>query len=509
MTETSSGPSKGIRWWPLGLVALAVVGTLAWNWEIREAASRQDRVVTTETALTFGGVASLVWLFFLSRLSWRAKGATLGIIALLVGAFFATFRYVGVDGDLVPLFEWRWRKVEAVRTGVQLSGIAGDYPGFLGPTRDGSVSGVRLLQDWERSEPQLVWRRAVGVGWSGFAVAGNAAVTQEQHGDEERIVCYDLATGEPRWSIADEVAFRSNLAGDGPRATPTLYEGRVYALGATGRLSVIELNSGTRVWSRDVLADSEGEVPSWGMSSSPLIHGANVIVTAGKEARYGIVAYAREDGKPVWSGGNDGTGYASPLVASLAGREQLIVFGGRSIAGHDPASGATLWTYPWRDRQPNVAQPLPVGKNQLLVSSGYGVGSQLLEITAGIDGSFSAQRVWKSLRFKSKFANYVLHGGHVYGLDDGVLACIDVTTGRRTWRSGSYGHGQVILLDNALLVMDEMGDIILVALDPEEHRELARTPIIDGKVWNPPALAGSRLLMRNDREAALFLLPIQ
>jgi outer membrane protein assembly factor BamB len=143
-----------------------------------------------------------------------------------------------------------------------------------------------------------------------------------------------------------------------------------------------------------------------------------------------------------------------------------------------------------------------------LISSGYGIGSELVQVSHDPSESWSATRIWKSNRLKSKFANIIVNGDYIYGLDDGIFVCLDLASGARQWKRGRYGHGQLILVGDLLLVMAENGDLILLEPTAEQHRELTRFAVLDGKTWNPPALAGEYLLVRNDKEAACYRLPI-
>jgi outer membrane protein assembly factor BamB len=382
-----------------------------------------------------------------------------------------------------------------------------DYPQFLGPDRNATIPGVVLARDWEHRPPRLIWRQRIGAGWSGFAVAGPVAVTQEQRGDQEMIVAYDLQTGSVRWAHGDHARYATVVAGTGPRATPTISGDRVFTLGATGLLTALDLTTGRRLWQRDLPAEHGAPNPDWGRSGSPLVLGDLVIVSAGGPDGRSLVAYDRHDGRLVWSGGDDAVGYSSPLVATLGGRPQIVIFNARSIAAHHPESGRVLWSFPWPGRQPNVAQPVVLPGDRLLLSSGYGIGSKLLHIESGEAGP-QPSLLWKSPRLKAKFTNVVFHDGFIYGLDDGVLVCLDPANGQRRWRSGRYGHGQVILVGDLLLVQTEQGEIVLVDPNPEAHREVARFDALDGKTWNTPALATPYLLVRNDVEAACYELPL-
>jgi outer membrane protein assembly factor BamB len=232
-----------------------------------------------------------------------------------------------------------------------------------------------------------------------------------------------------------------------------------------------------------------------------------VIVNVGGPGGRSLVAYDAASGTLDWQGGSDRVGYASPLEVTLAGVRQIVAFNEGSVAGHDPHTGALLWEQAWPRGQPNVAQPLPVGEDRLLVSSGYGVGSKLLRITRTAEGRLEPRLLWESPRLKSKFANMVLYDGFVYGLDDGVLVCLDLASGERRWKGGRYGHGQLLLVGGLLLVQTEDGEVVLVRPGPEAHTELTRFTALEGKTWNPPALAGRYLLVRNDREAAMYELP--
>jgi outer membrane protein assembly factor BamB len=186
----------------------------------------------------------------------------------------------------------------------------------------------------------------------------------------------------------------------------------------------------------------------------------------------------------------------------------VVIVNGESVAAHDPATGEVLWEQPFPSGQPNVAAPLALPGDRLLVSAGYGIGSKLYQLAASGSG-LQATMTWESPRLKSKFANMVLHGGDVYGLDDGVLTCLDPQNGERRWKGGRYGHGQLLLVGGLLVVQTEEGELVLVDPTPDEHRELTRFAALSGKTWNPPALAGRRLVVRNDREAAAYELPAE
>ena len=509
---------KPIRWWPaLVILALAIAVTIGIR--LWPKTSFQEKNIATAQVVIVAVLLGLLWVLFFSRLKWRVRlgifGGVVGMIALMAGLF----RIHGVTGDLLPLLEWRWKQPEVMTLAVgkpapsasratPIIQTTNDFPQFLGPQRNATVSGPALARDWKAQPPQKLWLQPIGAAWSGFAVHGNYAVTQEQRGEDETVVAYDLPTGKVLWSHADPAHYNTIIAGEGPRATPTIVSNRVFTLGATGILNCLDLETGERLWSKDIIKDNHASVNGWGMSGSPLVLDQRVVVSAGGSNGRSLVAYDAATGDFVWGGGSEDAGYSSPLLATLAGVRQILIFNSSHVTAHDAASGQVLWEYKWPGGHPHVSIPVLLPGDRVLISSGYGTGSELLQIKKAADGKWSATRIWKSIRLKAKFTNVVYRDGFIYGLDDGILVCLDAADGSLKWKEGRYGHGQVILSGSLLLVTDESGDLALVEPVPEAHRELTRFPALHGKTWNPPALAGEYLVVRNDKEAACYRLPI-
>ena len=498
---------KPTRWWPLFIIlSLAVLG-IGVTW-ILDAGHRQDKIFLTSAVITLAILFGLLWLLYFSRLRWRIKLISLAVAALALFLVVNLFQFKGFSGDLAPIFEWRWQeKPSAFQP--DASSISDsqeqttDYPQFLGQHRNGVVTSIKLNLDWKTHPPKLVWRRAVGSGWSGFAVVGNVAITQEQEGDWEKVVCYDLPTGEIHWSHQDQARYNTPPAGLGPRATPTISGNRVYTVGSTGILNCLDLDTGEQLWTTNIFEENGADAPPWGVSISPLVLGDLVIVSAG-----GAVAYHRETGKIAWTGHRIQSGYSSPLLVTLADTEQIVIFNQGLITAHEPWSGELLWKQPWPIVE-CVSQPVPLPDNKLLVSTGYGIGAKLFQISRNNAGKFDVSTLWETVYLKAKFTNIIYYEGYLYGLDDGIFACINPEDGTRQWKRGRYGHGQTLLVSDVLLVLTESGEIVLVEPDSEKHREHTRFNVLQGKTWNPPALAGSYLLVRNGQEAACYQLPIR
>lgn len=501
-----------LRLWPAGLIGALLAAALVVIRQLDHLPYQSRNLASLAAGLA---ALALLWLWWLggSRAPWRWRLMGCGAVLVLAGLGAALFRIRGVTGDLVPILEPRWRRAPAqaaavpqpeppARTDQPVQTPRADFPQFLGPNRDGVIPGVRLDPDWAARPPQVLWRRPVGAAWSGFAVVGDRALTQEQEGEQELVTCYDLATGRPLWRHADPARYFTTLAGEGPRCTPTVASNRVYTLGATGLLNCLALADGRRLWSRPITADAGSTVPEWGFAGSPLVWAGKVIVSAGGREDRSLLAYQAETGALVWHAGTRAANYSSPALLPLAGRPQVLMFNSRFITAHDPHTGRVLWEYPWGTGHPNVALPVAVGPNRVVFSSGYGVGAELLEVAEDAAGELSARRVWKSPRLKSKFANFVTREGHLYGLDDGVLVCVALADGAQRWKDGRYGHGQMLLVEDLLLVTAENGELVLLRPTPEAPNELHRFRVFSAKTWNPPALAGDWLLVRNDREAA-------
>ena len=368
----------------------------------------------------------------------------------------------------------------------------------------------------------MLWRQPIGAGWSGFAVVNGYAVTQEQRGDLELVTCYDVLTGELMWSYALEHRFESVVAGNGPRATPTIDEGIVYALTSAGKLLALDGADGELIWHRDLSADygltpqSELATIPYGRANSPLVAGALVIVRGGGDpARppVSLVALDKRTGETVWEGGNRQISYSSPAVATIAGVEQVLILNEASVSGHWLESGEVLWEFPRpgvTSADPNVSQAVAVPPDRVFVSKGYGLGGALLELSPGPGGEMNVREIWASSRvMRTKFSNVTIYDGHIYGLSDGILECVDLATGERVWKHGRYHHGQILRVNDLLLVLSEDGEVFLVEASPlRRDNVLGQFHALSGKTWNNFALYGPYLVVRNGEEAAAFRLPL-
>ena len=407
--------------------------------------------------------------------------------------------------------------VQEPRPGVDLTTTtADDFPEFLGPGRHVAVDRIELDPDWTAHPPRLVWRHPLGAGWSGFVAVNGFAVTMEQRGEQEQVTCYAVASGQHHWTAGWNERFSIN--GAGPRSTPTIAGGRVYALGAWGHLVCLNGQTGEVVWQRELLQElgihssDENRHVRFGRANSPLVIGKLVIVPGGgmPGKRSSLLAFDAATGQPRWRGGDRQISYSSPVLAELLGETQVLSVNEDTVSGHSLDTGAEIWSYPWpgdSSVDANVSQPVPLTGNRILLSAGYRRGAAVIELTRRTAGEPTQVRcVWRVASvLNTKFTNVAVWKNHAYGLSDGLLECVALEAGARLWKAGHYGDGQILRVNDMLLVLGEGGELVLVRLDPQTPNAVqGRMQGLTGRTWNNLALYGRYLLVRNATEAACY-----
>jgi outer membrane protein assembly factor BamB len=490
-----------------------------------------DRSVSGFALLTGPGcmliTAWALWLVLARGMRPGVQQAGLVAVICLAWAFLSLVRMDGLSGDLRPSVRWRWEPDALDAFAVfhannksqgeglpalprEIALLPGDWPGYRGPNRDSTVAGVKIRADWDKSPPKLVWRTPVGPAWSSLIIVGGCAFTQEQRGENEAVVCYGANTGKELWSHEDKIHFYENVGGHGPRATPCFSQGRIYALGATGILNCLEAATGKPVWSRDVKTVSHAAVPLWAFSGAPLALGANVIVYAwgDSDSSPSLIAYKAETGEIAWSAPVGQASYSAPQPAVVGGKLQILQLTNKGLVAVDPVTGAILWEHPVpvNPGSPRSVQPTIFGDKNVLIASEADLGLAMVDVKyEGAD--WSASERWVSKNLRPSFNDFVVLDGHAYGFDGRFFACIDLATGKRRWKEGRYGYGQVLLLPDQklLIVIAEDGNLILLRADPARSEELGRvTEAIKGKTWNHPVLAHGRLYIRNYEEMVCY-----
>jgi len=530
--------SRAPRWERWGSLVLMIVALAATQRIVHESiATGMMGMMFVLYAVPVLSLALVVWAVASRRLSDGPRRVTMVATILLACGGWTLVRTNGISGAGSD-FAWRWAKTAEQRLLAQavdepaalpvasaelpaapaepptapaahpaapaVVETGAGWPGFRGPHRDSITSGVRIETDWSKSPPVQLWRRPVGPGWSSFAVSGNLLYTQEQRGSDEVVACYNAATGNAVWRHRDAARFWESNAGAGPRATPTLSNGRVYTFGATGIVNALDAGNGAVVWSRNARSDAGKKVPQWGFASSPLVVDDTVIVAAAGR----LVAYDLATGNPRWFGPDGGGSYSSPHLLTIGGVAQVVLLSDAGATSVAPADGTVLWKHAWPGFA--ILQPALTADGGVLITTNSmagGMGTRRLAV-AHAAGGWTVEERWTSLGLKPYFDDFVVHNGHAFGFDGDILACIDLQNGKRTWKGGRYGNGQLVLLpdQDLLLVLAEEGELALVAAVPDQFRELARFPAIEGKTWNHPVLAGDVLLVRNGQEMAAFRL---
>ena len=470
--------------------------------------------------MSLGLVAGAVISRVASPASRRMRIAA---VILICAATFTTVRTAGVIGGGGMQLHWRWTPTPEERLLAQPAALTPapapvvppkrvairntpEWPGFRGAARDGVVRGIRINTDWTESPPKKLWSHPIGPGWSSFSVDADQVFTQEQRGKDEIVASYRLSTGEPVWQHRDPVRFYESNGGAGPRGTPTLHDGRVYAFGATGILNVLDEDTGSLIWSHDVAADTKSQIPMWGFSSSPIIAGDLVIVAASSK----LAAYDLASGQLHWFDPPHSGSYSSPQLVTIDGVDQVLLLTGTGAISVSPADGKLLWSHEWSAGTP-IVQPGVTPDGDVLINSITAMGGEgirRLKISHTNTKTWSATERWTSAGLKPYFNDFVMHKGYAFGFDGSILSCIDLADGSRKWKGGRYGNGQLVLLadQDLLLVVSEEGELALVNATADGFTELARVPGIDGKTWNHPVVVGDTLLVRNGQEMAAFKL---
>ncbi len=465
------------------------------------------------------------WMLVIRWIGFAWKRLGLLILLMLAWGGFALIRIDGMNAELKAKTHWRWTPTREDRflakkaleppplppvSPAALTRAVGDWPAFRGPERGGVIAGVRIATDWNATPPRQLWRQEVGPAWSSVIVVGDRLFTQEQRGPEETVVCYDAATGKEVWVHADRARFEETVSGAGPRATPTFAGGRLFTLGATGILNCLDGATGKRFWSHDITADAPATPPTWGYASSPLVVEDKVIVFAGGNGDRNLLAYRTDSGELAWTAPASHDSYSSPQLVTLGGRRQCLMLGDRGLTSVDPATGSVLWQFGWAMAgAPRTAQAHVLGASELVAATLTGPGVARVQVTSQGD-RWQVAEVWSTKQIKPEFPDFVVHQGYAYGFDGAFFCCLDLATGKRRWKEGRYGRGQVMLLPEQalLLVTSEEGEVLLLAADPQRHRELGRLPALkEETTWNHPVIAHGRLYVRNAEEMACYELP--
>lgn len=417
---------------------------------------------------------------------------------------------------------------------------AEDWPQWMGPNRNGTYSEAGLIEAAPASGLKLKWRAPIAAGYAGPAVAdGRVFVTdyvktsgtatnnpggRDKLEGSERILCLDEATGEVLWKHEYNRPYNLSYP-NGPRATPTVDEDRVYVLGAEGDLTCLNVESGEVVWQRQLAEEYKTEAPIWGYAAHPLVHGDLLYTLAGGEGS-AVVALDKKTGKQVWSAlTTSDIGYCPPMIYELGGKESLLIWHSESMNALDPKSGETRWTYPLAPRY-GMSIAAPQLRGNLLFASGIGETSAMVELD---NSGIPTKSLWDGkpkIGVYSANATALFEEDAIYGSDCGTgqFIAVNPTDGSRYWetfdltgggtRRINHGTAFVVRAGDVHLVFTEKGELIFAKFSKEGFEELSRTQILEptsecfGRdvVWSHPAYANKCIFARNDKEIVCYSL---
>jgi len=370
-----------------------------------------------------------------------------------------------------------------------------DWPNFMGPKHDGKSAETGFKKQW--TEPlKLMWDREIGSAFSSFACVSDRIYTCGEANKQQVLYCLSADTGQIVWQKPLEKEFR-NEHGDGTRATPTVNDGRVYILGAHGRLLCVDAADGKDVWEKQF-----NYKPTWAYSGSILIEGDLAIASAGK-GDGALVAFTRKTGDLVWKCGEDPVGYATPYPFTFNGQRYVVGFMGNSAIAAEVATGREVWRTAWKtDWDVNAAMPI-FHDGYLFLTSGYTTGCALLKLAAEGDRLRSTS-VWNSDVLLNKFQSCILHDGKLYGSDQNALKCVDFLTGTQVWSKPRLKNGTLLLADGHFLLLTEGGQLQIAKASPEDFVPLTKSDILTGRCWSLPTLHRGRLFARSLERIACF-----
>jgi outer membrane protein assembly factor BamB len=375
------------------------------------------------------------------------------------------------------------------------SAFASDWPHWRGPTRNGVSAETQWLDQWPADGPKIAWKAKVGLGFSSFAVAAGRVVTMGHASGKDTVFCFDAATGQELWRHSYPAELGDKYFEGGTTGSPTIADGRVYAVSRWGDAFCFEAASGKIVWSKNVRRESGARVPDWGFTGAPLVHEELLVLNVGEAG----LALEKATGKIVWKSADDDAGYSTPLPVKRGG-ETLALFGnGKAYVAVNVRTGREAWRFRWLTQYGvNAADPVVDG-DRVFISSGYGKGAVLVDVAGAVPNE-----IWKSKVLRTQLNAAVLHDGHLYGVDGdttdkAALKCVEFATGKEKWARAGFGSGGVIIADNKLIALGGTGELLVAPATPAGFTPTARAQVLGGKCWTAPVLADGIVYARNSR----------
>jgi len=386
------------------------------------------------------------------------------------------------------------------------------WPQWGGPNRNFMVESKGLPGVWPVAGPRVLWSRPLGEGHSSIVVDGGRLVTMyrpvaaptEGRSEEEVVIALDATSGKTLWEYryAAPTAGVDFSRGAGPHATPLLVGDRVIAAGSLKQIFALDKQTGKLLWSHDLLKEYGASRPGRGYACSPIAYKNTVIVTAGG-AGQAVMAFDQRTGALVWKNQSFAVAPASPILISVDGQEQLVVFAQDQVAGLDPNGGALLWSHPHQTEYGlNISTPVWGEGNLLFISSAYNAGSRMLQLSRA-QGKTSVNELWFTNRMRVHIGSVIRLGDTLYGssgdFGPAFLTAVDAKTGNVKWQDRSFSRSMLLHADGKLIILDEDGNLGLATVSPAGLKVLTRAEVLARTAWTVPTLVGTRLYLRDRR----------
>ena len=386
------------------------------------------------------------------------------------------------------------------------------WPGLLGPQRDGWVEHFKIPARWPK-QLKKEWSVEVGAGYGTPLVEGQRVYQHARQGEEEVIWCVDLASGKQIWRKSYKNPFKIGGGGErhgkGPKSCPVMADGRLFTLSITGIIHAWDVESGSLLWRKDYRGKWEkGNQPNWGVSTSPIVDGERLIVHLGNDGVGALMAFDVKSGREVWSQGEHGTSYSSPLLVEIAGVRQVVQWNHETLAGVESRTGKLLWEYPAPHRSHNQNMPTPVFHKGRILLGGENRGIKCLEPLLK-DGKWSVNRLWHQRKVALDMSTAVINGDHLYGMSHfkmGQIFCLDPRDGTIRWLSeGRVGQNVAFLaLEGHVAALRANGELRIIAADPAAYRARAAYRVAPDQTWAPPVLLDSKILIKDLNRLTLW-----
>ncbi len=378
---------------------------------------------------------------------------------------------------------------------------ATDWPQFLGPNRDGTISDETFVRAWLKNGIREQWRIPVGAGYSGLVVQSNRIFKMERKGKDEWIVAMQASDGKRLWNVRTCSSPDDVYGGLGPRVTPSVDGDLVFTVSAQGDLLAFRAANGEQVWKRGLASELGWRPPAEGTSSSPLIQKGRIYLIIGGSKGNAFASFDRKTGKTLWTSQEDRTSYSSAVSWDFSGFPQVLFLSGSNLFSLNADSGKLLWKYPWPTFDwVNVATPVMIPPDRVFISAGYDQGAAMLRLNKKNDGTLEVSEIWRNREMKNHFNNSVYHNSAIYGFDNAILKAIDAQTGKTLWREKGFGTGSIVRAGNYLIILSDDGELACSKANPKALQIEAKLPVLKGKTWTPPAFADGKVFLRNQTE---------